>query len=62
MEAISTARRMKYPGIQEAEQERIRSSKLNKPEDLPDFVGGAPNYDKYRGIPAEQVLVWLNID
>ena len=31
-------------------------------EEKPDFIGGAPNYEKYRGVDPEQVLVWLNID
>ena len=31
-------------------------------EEEPDFVGGAPNYDKFEGWSPEEVLVWLNID
>ena len=31
-------------------------------QEEPDFLGGSPNYDKYPGVEAEQVLVWLNID
>lgn len=56
------AKRKLYPGLKEVEQERIRSSKRNKEEEQPDFIGGSPNYDKYTGVSPEQVLVWLNID
>ena len=31
-------------------------------QEEPDFIGGAPNYDKYPGVDPERVLVWLNID
>lgn len=49
-----------YPGIAEAEAER---SKRRPPEDEePDFIAGAPNYDKFPGWTPEQVMVWLNID
>jgi len=50
----------KYPGIEEAEQQRIASSAIA--DDEPDFIGGAPNYDKFTGWTAEEVLVFLNID
>ena len=46
-----------YPGIDEAERERIYAE-----DEEPDFIGGAPNYDKFEGWTAEEVLVWLNID
>lgn len=51
---------MRYPGIDEAEKQR----KVKAPivEDEPDFIGNAPNYDKFKGWTAEEVLVWLNID
>ena len=51
-----------YPGMKEAEQERTRSSKKNEPDEKPDFIGGCPNYEKFGDVPAEHVLVWLNID
>lgn len=31
-------------------------------DDAPDFIGGAPNYDKFVGWDVDAVLVWLNID
>lgn len=46
-----------YPGIDEAERERLQVE-----DEEPDFIGGAPNYDKFEGWTAEEVLVWLNID
>lgn len=49
----------KYPGIKEAEAER---SNHPKEEEAPDFICGAPNYDKFEGWTPEEVLVWLNID
>ena len=50
----------KYPGTEKAEQERTAHSLVEDEE--PDFVGGAPNYDKFKGWTPEEVLVWLNID
>lgn len=55
-------KRSGYPGIKEAEEERKRSCKRNQPEEEPDFIGGAPNYDKFEGWSVEEVLCWLNID
>ena len=46
-----------YPGVKEAEKQRAAF-----PPEKPDFIGGKPNYDKYKGVKPEQVLVWLNID
>ena len=55
-----------YPGIDEAEQERINASKRAKVEreanEEPDWKNGAPNYDKFQGWDTEKVLMWLNID
>lgn len=51
-----------YPGVEEAEKERARVQKEYIPEEEPDFINGAPNFDKFRGWDAEKVLVWLNID
>lgn len=52
--------RKHYPGIAEAEKEQ---SKRKAPQDAePDFVAGAPNYDKFHGWSPEEVLIWLNID
>lgn len=31
-------------------------------EEEPDWIDGAPNYDKYPGLTTEQVLVMYNID
>lgn len=49
----------RYPGIEEAEQER---SKSHPADEEPDFIGSAPNYGKFEGWTPEEVLVWLNID
>lgn len=49
----------KYPGIEEAEAARI----VHREEDEePDFIGNAPNYDKFKGWTPEEVLIFLNID
>lgn len=52
-----------YPGTAEAEAERKRK-KMEHVEEEPDFIGSAPNYDKFEamGWSVEQTLVWLNID
>jgi len=50
----------KYPGLYEAEQEH-KSSCIRKDEE-PDWIAGAPNYDKYPGFTAEEILVMFNID
>lgn len=55
----------KYPGEKEVENDRRESerrSKQNKAYEEPDFIAGAPNYDKFEGWTAEEVLVFLNID
>lgn len=49
----------KYPGIEEAEHERIAHRDTS---DEPDFIAGAPNYAKFEGWTADEVLAWLNID
>ena len=51
------AKKKLYPGIEEAEKQRD-----TMPEEEPDFIGGAPNYDKFEGWEVESVLAWLNID
>ena len=51
----------KYPGLKEAEQERIRSGSVPR-EDEPEWIADAPNYDAFPGWTPEEVLVWLNID
>ena len=48
-----------YPMVKEAEEERKRK---HPEEEEPDFIGNAPNYDKFKGWTAEEVLVFLNID
>ena len=50
----------KYPGTKEAEAQKKHINKESEEE--PDFIGNAPNYDKFEGWDAEKVLVWLNID
>lgn len=49
-----------YPGVMEAEMEKGKAS----PEivEKPDFIGCAPNYEKFPGWSPEKVLSWLNID
>lgn len=52
-----------YPGVKEAE--RQKSLKHYVPDDEPDFIGNAPNYEKFErkyGWDVEKILVWLNVD
>jgi len=49
-----------YPGTAEAERERSKPRIIEDEE--PDFIAGAPNYDKFKNWTPEEVLVWLNID
>lgn len=52
-----------YPGLKEAEEQReARPSLCIPPSEAPDFIGTAPNYDKYKGWPPDKVLAFLNID
>lgn len=56
-------RRLRYPGVSEAERERSTWKKKAAYEDTePDFIGGAPNYEKWPDMTPEEVLVMLNID
>ena len=50
-----------YPGTREAEDQR-RLNPAPIEDDAPDFIAGAPNYDKFEGWSPAEVLVWLNID
>lgn len=49
-----------YPGTAEAERER--SKKRFVEDEQPDFIAGAPNYDKFSSWTPEQVLAFFNID
>lgn len=49
-----------YPGTKEAEQQRRSQKSID--EEKPDWIGNAPNYDKFPGWTPEEVLVYLNID
>ena len=55
-----------YPGLQEVEEERRRSSyRSSRFEEEPDWTpSGKPNYEKFEkyGWDAEKILVKLNID
>ena len=53
-----------YPGVQdvEAEKNRRAEARAKEKDHQPDFIGGAPNYDKFEGWTPEEVLSWLNID
>ena len=53
-------KRKTYPGTKEAERERSRQHRIEDEE--PDFIAGAPNYDKFPNMTPAEVLAWLNID
>lgn len=53
-------RKPSYPAVYEAELER--SKKHSVEDEEPDFICGAPNYDKFPDWTPEQVMAWLNID
>ena len=55
-------RKKLYPGCAEAEKERSAYRKNYQKEEEPDFIGGKPNYDKFKGWTPEKVMVYLNID
>lgn len=63
-----TTRKHRYPGTTEAEKERTAAAHRAKialqAEEEPDFIGNAPNWDKFDryGWDTEKTLVWLNID
>lgn len=54
-------RKHRYPGVEETEKQRDVALPPVEDEE-PDFINGAPNYDKFDGWTPEEVLVWLNID
>ena len=60
------AKKNLYPCISDVEEYKDRLAEKAKVDAIvneePDFIGGAPNYDKYEGWDAERVLAWLNID
>lgn len=53
-------RKKLYPGTAEAESEKTKRHFIEAEE--PDFIAGAPNYDKFQGWTPEEVMAWLNID
>lgn len=57
------ARKPLYPGVDSVEETKNAVLRTCI-EDEPDWVGGAPNYEKFDrlGWDTERVLVWLNID
>ena len=57
-----TKRKHIYPGTKDAEKERSAYKRKSVKDEKPDFIGNAPNYDKFTGWTAEKVFVWLNID
>ena len=56
------SRKLYYPGVDDVEAEKDRIAERSKLDIEPDFVCGAPNYEKFKGFTPEQVLVWLNVD
>lgn len=51
----------KYLGVKEAEEQRkIYDESVF--EEKPDFIGMAPNYEKFPCLSVEQILVMLNVD
>ena len=61
---MNRKKRLLYPGAAELEAalKAARETRHLRRDTEPDFIGGKPNYSKFNGRPAEQVLVWLNID
>lgn len=55
-----------YPCVAEVEEYKNRLAEKAKVDAIvdeePDFIGNAPNYEKFDGWDAERVLAWLNID
>lgn len=57
------AKKNLYPFVDEVEKYKDRMAKNSEIElEEPDFIGNAPNYDKFEGWFPERVLAWLNID
>ena len=54
-------KKLLYPGIKEVEKEKEKQHR-NYLDEQPDFIGNAPNYDKYPHMTPEQVLRMLNVD
>lgn len=52
-------KRQHYPGGREVKKEPVIKYET---DEAPDFIGNAPNYDKFKGWTPEKVLCWLNID
>ena len=55
-------RKKLYPGLKEAELEKSAWKKGFIKDEQPDFIGTAPNYEKFRFWPPEKVLMHLNVD
>lgn len=55
-------RKKTYPATKEAEKQRSAQEHKQYEAEEPDMIDNAPNYDKFTGWTAEEVLVFLNID
>lgn len=51
-----------YPNAEDVKKGRYTRVVVDADDVEPDFIGNAPNYDKFKGWSDEKVLVWLNID
>lgn len=51
----------KYPHADDVKNGRYTKMFIEIDEE-PDFIGMAPNYDKFKGWDDEKVRVWLNVD
>jgi hypothetical protein len=59
-----TMRKKQYPGMDNLAPVKTSDTFGTKPieEEEPDWIGGAPNYDKFKGVSPERVMAMFNID
>lgn len=62
--SIAIKKKKQYPGMDVLAPIKTSDTLGTKPveEEQPDWVGGAPNYDKYKGVSPERILAMYNID
>lgn len=51
-----------YPCVAEVEAEKQKFKSFDTLNVYSDFIGGKPNYNKFKNWNSENVLAWLNID
>ena len=57
---MARKKKLLYPHADD--YDRVYMLEKYRDDEEPDFIGNAPNWDKFEAWDIDEVLVWLNID